>query len=107
MKTQEKVTHTPTPWKVETEDKGLGWWNDTVFVVGEGFRLSIGTKTDKTLEKAAFIVRAVNSHEELVSFVKYVRQFYQDNFGAMPVAFQTVDNEAETVLAKAEQGGRV
>lgn len=34
----------------------------------------------------------------LVGFVEYVREFYQSNFEIMPVAFQTVDSEAEAVL---------
>lgn len=34
----------------------------------------------------------------LIGFVEFVREFYQRNFDVMPIAFQTVDSEAESVL---------
>jgi hypothetical protein len=47
---------------------------------------------------AEFACRSMNTNAALVSFVKYVRDFYQQNFDVMPVAFQTVDSEAESLL---------
>lgn len=65
-----------------------------------GRYLSIATTESR--DDALLIVRAVNSHDALVSFVLYVRQFYQRYFDVMPVAFQTVDSEAERVLLNIE-----
>lgn len=47
-------------------------------------------------EETAFEIIALRD------FVQYVRDFYQANFDVMPVAFQTVDNEAAVLLGQSE-----
>lgn len=62
LKTETKQTHTPTPWKVN------GRWIETdreegIAKVGEWV-------SPLSLANATFIVRAVNSHEELLEALR-------------------------------------
>lgn len=66
MKT--KTQHTPTPWKFQGENivNGSRDGNFAIFAKGEVIATAVG-KAD-----AAFIVRAVNSHEALLGLLKQV-----------------------------------
>lgn len=90
MKTETKATHTPTPWRVRFEEfhggyvisvpknqseiyKARGWDRDD----GGGSGIAIclvpngcAGEGDIAKTNAEFIVRAVNSHEELLEAVK-------------------------------------
>lgn len=101
--------HTPTPWTFHrfTRNKSAKTENLCIFgaqIAGQPYKVVIGAHGGVGSENdARFIVRAVNNHDKLVSFVEYVRDFYQQNFDVMPVAFQTVDSEAGAVLAEVEK----
>lgn len=55
MKSKIKAQHTPTPWKLATHDGCI--------IIGPNEEHILETSN---LKNAAFIVRAVNSHEELL-----------------------------------------
>lgn len=101
--------HTPTPWHIEiVECRDLSnKKSDTVAIVcADGGRIALlgGNKKNK----AAFIVRAANCHEELVACLKDVLQEFSDvwesEFGSMPQAEDTkkILGRAQAVIAKAE-----
>ena len=87
-----KTQHTPTPWR--TGDTGL-----TIFGPPNG---NPSPKTVATLnmmgpsrrEDAAFIVRAVNSHRDMVQFV---RDFLEGNVSDAELA-----RRGHRIIAKAE-----
>ena len=67
MKTQ--LGHTQTPWHVRTKDiEGEIWSEDHKFIC-------VASHTANGLEDAAFIVRAVNAHEDLLSIAKAYLEF--------------------------------
>lgn len=79
MKTQE-TKHTPTPWK--TKYLSGYWWqlfNDTT-AIGEVMHG----------ENAEFIVRAVNSHEALLTLAKTYRQHLKEIGGHTEGIDQTI-----------------
>lgn len=83
--------HTPTPWRVE-KGTGLIWGDCTTFEDGTPDRLGVPV-TDSQLERpwaqgkgpsyeemkanAAFIVRAVNSHQAMVDALEAARERLQ------------------------------
>ncbi len=69
-----KTTHTPTPWKY-VEDKSLG---DREFGKGETMDGKNTPFSSIKREDAAFIVRAVNSHEELLFALKQLLEMVED-----------------------------
>lgn len=74
MKT--KPQHTPTPWKVMHNEIGLEWNIEA----GNELIAVLVPKNQRNLDNAAFIVRAVNSHEALLSALKNIRS----NIEALP-----------------------
>ncbi len=91
-----KPSHTPTPWsigqfdQVSIDGKGTA---DSICV--KGFSLS---HSPEAKANAAFIVRAVNSHEELVqALVTVVHMLKQES---VPSVHQT--DQWESLIAKAE-----
>lgn len=46
-------------------------------------------------------VRLLQMAPELLAALQFVAKFYQDNFDAMPVAFQTVDDIVTAAIEKA------
>src|ERR1700682_5153340 len=77
-KSEQKPQHTPTPWSVATSIKefvpktqGGGL---KVRLLGNGFQrlgtMNASEDTELARANAAFIVRAVNSHEELLEAAK-------------------------------------
>jgi hypothetical protein len=76
MTTKTKATHTPTPWVSEVgtgKGSGLIWYRDG------NLSSLVATAHDATLcqehggtaiDNAAFIVRAVNAHEELLEHLR-------------------------------------
>jgi len=72
MTTKNEVKHTPTPWKLETRKPGQFAikGDDGTYTVAliETFDPRVEHAEDSA--NAAFIVRAVNSHEELLAIVK-------------------------------------
>src|ERR1035438_1429603 len=84
MKPTVKYHHTPTPWKIRNVE-----FMDTISIVAGNIPVAEVPKTIESLStigsnaedfaNAAFIVRAVNCHEELVEFVKYIRKKVVDD----------------------------
>lgn len=64
MKAQTKTQHTPTPWKLKPEHAG-----QIARVIIEG-EIKVGIVYTK--EHAETIVKAVNSHYELLDSLKYI-----------------------------------
>ena len=90
MKTQKQATHTPTPWKYQ--------WG----IAGETFTL-IRNEHDhapyihvRERNDAAFIVRAVNAHQELLEVVKLVRRM------ALVKGQTELGRRCDEAIAKAE-----
>jgi len=80
------MTHTPTPWRVEQESTQI--WNvideqdQTTYALGYPIvtcrtspcsSWAKGPNVDEGEANAAFIVKAVNSHEKLVEALRLVR----------------------------------
>lgn len=90
------MTHTPTPWKVDI--RGF------IFSDAKDCVVAVGPTNDKGAYKhnAAFIVRAVNCHEELVECLK---KLVSDMNSGMSLPSPTVEYEIKLALkaiAKAE-----
>lgn len=97
METKLKLQHTPTPWKA------LDFDEDTTIIYDKDMRVVIPKLANK--ENATFIVRAVNSHEELLAATKRALDGVQRDIAANPTA-KTDRPEIEAMLryaiAKAE-----
>ena len=81
MKTETEVTHTPTP--------------DQIVEMLEAVRETKALENDEK----AFIVRAVNAHDELLRIAKQMVFDWQHNEPKMPVGYI---NDVLQVIAKAE-----
>jgi hypothetical protein len=84
------MKHTPTPWNAE---------QDRVYSDGRWIASTdcIGADTNtETYQNAAFIVRAVNSHDELVEALKNITNLPNE------LCCPSVKNFAKEALAKAE-----
>lgn len=88
---------TPLPWYATTNLIQSASINEDNFVAEVE-----GRNVKESRDNAEFIVRAVNSHAELVEALKLVREKYQEHFESMPLAWQSVDNAVNEALAKAE-----
>jgi hypothetical protein len=69
-----KPAHTPTPWTFDS--------CKTVRLLSLDHKIEIGSlwlKTEQAETDAAFIVRAVNSHEELLETLKAARRELNDS----------------------------
>lgn len=83
-----RQVHTPTPWKV--------WPNDGVNILDTGTH-SISIARALKCADAAFIIRAVNCHEHLLSIVRELR------YRSFDPKFKGWDfKELDQVIAKAE-----
>jgi hypothetical protein len=97
MKTQ--PMHTPTPWiqgafgAIEGAKEGNGIPRDFVAKVEPLNGFGRFVDSEKAKANAAFIVRAVNSHEELIGLVKAILKDGIDNDWY---------KDAERVIAKTE-----
>ena len=60
------AAHTPTPWKVREQTNG---WMDIVWDRKDGLITESTIVRLSNKANAAFIVRAVNAHEEMVDYV--------------------------------------
>ncbi len=71
--------HTPTPWNLEVNSA----WANTCKDRGPIFecRLTPGAHipVDQNERNAAYIVRAVNAHEELLGNLRYMADWFFDN----------------------------
>jgi hypothetical protein len=99
------MEHTPTPWKVVKTPKQEGG-NITQIYGGDGFEVVTRVRSAErsTAKNAAFIVKAVNSHEELLEALKEIVQIELDQ----DPESRNVQDEAlaqyQSIIAKAEGG---
>lgn len=70
--TKTEVTHTPTPWKVKAPEDGF---NLEPVILGGADGIPVAMRVN-SMANAAFIVRAVNSHEALVGALKTWKEFW-------------------------------
>lgn len=98
MKTQNKVEHTPTPYKYE-----LG--SGTIRSCKENYWLATIDSWDGAINNqanATFIVKACNSHYELLEALKYITEIC-----ALPnMEWESLNNavkQANQTIAKAER----
>ena len=95
--TNMKTQPTPGPWKAVFQHQPLAtdhWAVET----SDGKNTPAGIVLN---EANALLIAAA---PEMLEFLKYVQKFYQENISIMPVAFQTVDDEIESIIAKATGG---
>jgi hypothetical protein len=88
-----KPTHTPTPWTVEE-----GTQPHTLAIVNDYESKTISVAMHDNAEdkaNAAYIVRAVNSHEALLEIAKEDRGRYPDGSGRA--------KELDAIIAQAEE----
>lgn len=82
MKTKTQTQHTPTPWKLKTDDHldGTSIYSNEIYITSlEGddnpHQQKLGFRpVEEQKANAAFIVRAVNSHEALLDALKTARE---------------------------------
>ena len=95
MKTETIVTHTPTPWHLNVNSA----WSDATKDRGPVFVCTMVTGThvleDQNEANAAYIVRAVNSHERLLNLLKQMQS--ANVFKGIWIQF------VEEAIAKAEE----
>lgn len=102
--TRSEATHSPTPWKVS--GVVVPSIRDPLFshtsIVSGGKRVArvAGIGDDETKANAAFIVKAVNSHEALVSALKNFIDWANIQPGGSMLAIQ-VNEQAKAALKAA------
>lgn len=98
MKTETKVTHTPTPlpWKVSN--------NRDVEIYGSSYRIvvMVGGELHRDKANAAFIVKAVNSHQEMLCLLYQCQGFTQALALNGHEGAQILHKDITDALAKAE-----
>lgn len=100
--------HTPTPW--ELTPHGRGWLIDTrgayrygpIAIIGDD---SEGIDSEMRNYNAAFIVRAVNAHEDLVEALNYMLNAINILGGDCPQLFVIPEQVARAALATARGAG--
>jgi len=106
MRTQQKATHTPTPWKLKTEDHldGASLYSNEVYITSlEGdnnpHQQKLGfLPVDEQKANAAFIVRAVNSFEALLKACKKASFVMETMASRFPETVELLDK----AIAQAE-----
>lgn len=91
-----ETNHTPTPWKVVASNAREIEAQDGTYICETTYFPGDGKRDDDPYSNAAFIVRAVNCHEELLDALKTIAYAQGDGH---PLALIKVAREA---LAKAE-----
>jgi hypothetical protein len=96
MQTKPVAQHTPTPWYE---------WNLGIGDNGQGpFTYPLGTDPDIATANAAFIVRSVNAHDDLVAAAKDALESLL-RLPNVDAAYRvTCIGQLETAIAKAEGG---
>lgn len=69
-----KIVHTPTPWEIGDVTDGAEEYNECANV--RGIQIRGERKAVACIDDANFIVRAVNSHEELLDALKTWEKFW-------------------------------
>ncbi len=99
-------THTPTPWWTEKSEG----YNKAYYLMGaqdpegeEGNGTCIGSVYDISKKDAAFIVRAVNAHDEVLAFLKFLEAGVEDriSIAEMP-SEEELTKRLKAAIAKME-----
>lgn len=104
------ATHTPTPW--ELYDEGKSAVGHQFAIVGNKERIAtvhgLENELPKTQANAAFIVRAVNCHDELVETIKLLKrcckEALSDKWDRSDDGFESMIEDCDRALAKAKGG---
>jgi len=111
MKPKSKPKHTPTPWQI-TDYQG----DDKRVIIGPDNELIADCYPDSSedynipenyMNNAALILRAVNSHEGLLGFVKMIMQYVEENeeiHGSDAVDFLCEMSEIGKAIIKKAEG---
>jgi hypothetical protein len=97
-------THTPTPWKVayvwQSETVGAKIWKCKIETGQELYcpANSIGATKEIAEANAAYIVRAVNSHEQMLAMLKHLVSLDYDDTDNL----ESLKESAHELIAKAE-----
>lgn len=100
------MNHTPTPWELKNYANGdvveIQGLRDGIFVPIAAFRVADVGQWQK--ENAAFIVRAVNAHDELLKCAKTFRRFILSFYEGEDDDMAPTDTlkAVEIAIAKAE-----
>lgn len=89
-----EVSHTPTPWKIE--------WNIDPINAGEHSTGEVQIWADVSEADAAFIVRAVNAHQEMKLTLESVLANIQENKEAFGGSRYSIISMIKKAIAKAE-----
>jgi len=91
------MKHTPTPWKVGGKNNNLIYGRKNV-----GTEEAEELPPDVDVENAAFVVRAVNSHDALVAALEgMLARFGHDNWRSVHDVAAVNEARAALALAKA------
>ena len=99
------MNHTPTPWELSEKENFMGSWeildgdNSDNTIAMTSYRLGT-TDEEKQKANAEFIVRACNSHDELVKALKEIASYSPHCCEDCPCDY--LRQVAEEAIAKAE-----
>lgn len=104
------MTHTPTPWNVSTWDDGSTHIEADDYILadmngnGGGKRIEGFIPVAERKANAAFIIRAVNAHDELLKCAKTFRRFILSFYEGEDDDMAPTDTlkAVEIAIAKAE-----
>lgn len=105
MKKDKEPRHTPTPWKVRQDDQQLLITGDYETIIA---RLDIWKNEGKKQMEAnaAFVIRAVNSHEALIESIQGLLAIIKDDLPQLGndllEAEDAIIKKAENTIAQAE-----
>ena len=89
--TKTESQHTPTPW--EYEDMGLQYAKGEIVITSGLMVIAELPRMEGNINNAAFIVRAVNSHEALLKLAKEYRINCQDRIANLEDELKEFPNE--------------
>lgn len=101
-----EVSHTPTPWQLGVENEyveGINIWHGPVeFIANVRGTKGMGNPQEVAKANAAFIVKAVNAHEDLVGLVKELKEVVADAYAPLGETLKALVYSADKALARAE-----
>lgn len=100
--------HTPGPWKSDEMAEDMALFHitgpDGRRVASVDCRTTFMEDVDEAAANAAFIVRAVNCHEELLAALKSMVSAFHPTQGGSDIYCDAATNAARAAIAKAERG---
>lgn len=102
MKTETQPTHTPTPWRAIVPAGNFTKYTLVATEAGQPFRHGDEIADVMDEANAAFIVRAVNAHEDFIDACEKVIKVLRLGIAIDSSDLDTMAELLETVVAKAE-----